>query len=90
MLGLAKLQRYNFVRVYGNFINGEFAPSKASKFFEIRNPVTQELVAKAPQSTNEEFEDAVAKAKQAFEKWSRIPILSISFQIYFSSPTVYV
>lgn len=51
MLGLAKLQRYHFVKVYGNFINGEFVASKADKFYDIKNPVTQELVAKAPQST---------------------------------------
>lgn len=53
MLGLARIQRYNFVRVYGNFIDGDFVPSKATKFYEHRNPVTQEVVAKAPQSTTE-------------------------------------
>ena len=51
MLGLSKLQRYHFTRVYGNFVNGEFVESKATKFYDIRNPVTQELVAKSPQST---------------------------------------
>lgn len=76
MLGLARIQRYNFVRVYGNFIDGDFVPSKATKFYEHRNPVTQEVVAKAPQSTTEEFNHAVANAKQAFETWSRVPLLS--------------
>lgn len=53
MLGLAKLQRYHFTRVYGNFVNGEFVDSKASTFYDIKNPVTQEVVAKSPQSTPE-------------------------------------
>ena len=51
MLALAKYQKYNFTRVYGNFVNGEFVHSKATKFYEIRNPVTQAIVAKAPQTT---------------------------------------
>ena len=55
MIGLAKLQKYQFARRYGNFVGGEFVQSKGTKVYEIRNPVTQELVAQAPQSTPEEF-----------------------------------
>lgn len=53
MIGLAKIQKYYFTRVYGNFVAGEFVQSKGTKHYEIRNPVTQELVAQAPQSTPE-------------------------------------
>lgn len=53
MLGLAKFQRYHFARVYGNFVNGEFVDAKGPTFYDIRNPVTQEVVAKSPQSTPE-------------------------------------
>ena len=79
MLGLAKLQRYHFTRVYGNFVNGEFVDSKASKFYEIRNPVTQDVVAKSPQSTPEEFNHIVATAKEAFKTWSKVPLMSTYF-----------
>ena len=53
MLGLSKFQRYNFTKVYGNFVDGDFVKSKATKFYDIKNPVTQELVAQTPQSTPE-------------------------------------
>ena len=76
MLGLAKLQRYHFTRVYGNFVNGEFVDSKASKFYEIRSPVTQDLIAKSPQSTPEEFNHIVSVAKEAYKTWSNVPLLS--------------
>lgn len=82
MLGLAKLQRYQFAKVYGNFINGEFVQSKADKFYDIKNPVTQELVAKAPQSTLQEFNEAVANSKEAFKTWSRVPVVSNSSLIF--------
>ena len=76
MLGLAKLQRYHFARVYGNFVNGEFVDSKATHFYDIKNPVTQEVVAKSPQSTPEEFNHIVATAKEAFKTWSKVPLMS--------------
>ena len=63
MLGLAKVQRFYFARVYSNFVGGEFVPSKGTKFFEVYNPVTQEHVARSPQSTQEEFNHIVAVAK---------------------------
>ena len=79
MLGLAKLQRYHFARVYGNFVDGEFVESKTSKYFDIKNPVTQELVAKSPQSTTEEFNHIVATASHAFKSWSKVPLMSTYF-----------
>lgn len=62
---LGKLTRFSFSgpRVYDNFVNGKFQPSKATKFYEMYNPVTQEHVARAPQSTQEEFDAIVANAK---------------------------
>ena len=61
---LIRLNRCNFgVRVYQNFDNGQFVPSKSSKFYEVLNPVTQEHIARSPQSTEEEFNSIVAHAK---------------------------
>jgi len=58
-----------------NFINGEFKESKATKWFNIYNPATQELVNKIPQTTNEEFNEAVSAAEEAFKTWRDVPIL---------------
>jgi malonate-semialdehyde dehydrogenase (acetylating)/methylmalonate-semialdehyde dehydrogenase len=58
-----------------NFINGEFKASKATTWFDIYNPATQELVNKAPQTTTEEFNEAVEAAHNAFKSWSNTPIL---------------
>jgi acyl-CoA reductase-like NAD-dependent aldehyde dehydrogenase len=51
MLALTKYQRYTFAKVYGNFVNGEFVKSKATKHYDIKNPLTQEVVAQVPQTT---------------------------------------
>lgn len=49
---LIRLQRYSFaVRNYHNFYNGEFVASRGTQFYDHFNPVTQELVARSPQST---------------------------------------
>lgn len=61
---LSSIQKYAFaVRTYSNFYGGQFVPSKATTFYEHYNPVTQEHVARSPQSTQEEFDAIVASAK---------------------------
>jgi len=90
MLALSKYQKYNFTRLYGNFVNGEFVNSKATKFYEIRNPVTQDIVAKAPQTTPEEFNHIVSVAKEAFKTWSKTTILSTSLFYSDSQTKIYV
>lgn len=88
MKSLIRLQQYSFaVRTYHNFHGGEFVPSKATKFYEVYNPVTQEHIARSPQSTEEEFNAIVAGAKSAFKTWSRVPLLSISFSMQPASAT---
>jgi hypothetical protein len=79
---LTRLHNYGFsVRTYHNFYNGEFVPSKGTSFYDVYNPVTQELIARSPQSTEEEFNAIVANAKEAFTTWSRVPLLSTGFVI---------
>ena len=42
MKALTRLQHQCFaVRTYHNFYGGEFVPSKATHFYDVRNPVTQ-------------------------------------------------
>jgi len=45
--------------MYKNYINGRWIDSTATEHFEIHDPATQELVAKVPQTTNSEFDEAV-------------------------------
>ncbi|ODV92664.1 hypothetical protein CANCADRAFT_90631 [Tortispora caseinolytica NRRL Y-17796] len=59
-----------------NFINGKFVPSKATKWFDIHDPATNNLVSRAPQSTPEELKAAVDAAAAAYPEWSRTTILS--------------
>ena len=57
-----------------NFINGVFENSSATEFIEVRNPATQELVCKVPQSTEEELERAIQGAAEAFKAWREVPV----------------
>jgi malonate-semialdehyde dehydrogenase (acetylating) / methylmalonate-semialdehyde dehydrogenase len=61
---------------YQNYINGEFRDSSATKWYDIRNPATQDLVAKVPQSTDKELNEAVDTAAEAYKTWSKTPILT--------------
>jgi malonate-semialdehyde dehydrogenase (acetylating)/methylmalonate-semialdehyde dehydrogenase len=59
------------------FINGEFIESKAENFFDIHNPATNEVIARAPLSTQEEMKQASDVAQAAFKDWKKT---SISFR----------
>lgn len=77
MQTLLRMQRFGFtVKTFPNFVNGDFVPSKASKHYDMLSPVTQELIAKVPQTTEEEFNAIVAHAKEAFKTWSMVPLVT--------------
>jgi malonate-semialdehyde dehydrogenase (acetylating)/methylmalonate-semialdehyde dehydrogenase len=57
-----------------NFINGVFEESKATKWFDVINPATQEVVSRVPQSTPEELKRAEDGAKATFKTWREVPI----------------
>lgn len=59
-----------------NFINGEFVESKTDKWLEVRDPSTQALLNRVPETTQDEFNEAVAAAEKAFKTWSRTSILT--------------
>jgi len=58
-----------------NLINGTFQDSKATQWFDVPNPATQDVVTKVPQSTNDELLEASATAQAAFETWSQTPVI---------------
>lgn len=57
-----------------NFINGQFEDSKATQWFDVINPATQEVVCRVPQSTPEELKRAEDGAAAAFKLWRDVPI----------------
>jgi malonate-semialdehyde dehydrogenase (acetylating)/methylmalonate-semialdehyde dehydrogenase len=64
------------------FVGGEYRESKTTKFNDIYNPSTGEVVAKAPCCTKEEVEEAVAVAKKAYETWSQVPVIKRTQILY--------
>jgi len=57
-----------------NFINGKFVDSKTTKWIDVTNPATQEVVCRTPESTQEEMRQAVESADRAFKTWRETPI----------------
>lgn len=60
---------------FKNFINGVWKPSSNGKYSENRNPANWEgdLIGMFPLSTEEDVNEAVKSAKEAFKKWRLIP-----------------
>ena len=57
-----------------NYVNGEFVNPEATTYFDVVNSATQEVISKVPQSTESEFNAAVANAKAAFNVWKDVPV----------------
>jgi malonate-semialdehyde dehydrogenase (acetylating)/methylmalonate-semialdehyde dehydrogenase len=55
-------------------INGQFVDSNTSEWIDITDPATQEVIAKVPQTTDDEINEAVAAAQAAFQTWRKTPI----------------
>jgi len=62
-------------QIIRNYVNGKWISSKSSKTLEVRNPATDEVLARVPLSTREEVDKAVAVAKRAFWEWRKTPPL---------------
>jgi len=63
-----------FSKVYKNYINGKWVDSKATSHIDVICPLTQNTLAKVPQSSQAEFNEAVANAKDTFKTWKKVPI----------------
>jgi malonate-semialdehyde dehydrogenase (acetylating)/methylmalonate-semialdehyde dehydrogenase len=59
-----------------NFIDNEFSASKATQWFPVHDPATNNLVTRVPQSTPEELSSAVASAQKAFPTWRATSIIA--------------
>jgi len=58
-----------------NYIDGEWVDS-AGELRDVINPATDKVIAKVPVSTQDEFDEAVEVAKEAFPDWRRTPPLA--------------
>ncbi|CAG9983473.1 unnamed protein product [Clonostachys byssicola] len=57
------------------FLDNKFVQSSATKFIDLHDPATNNLVTRVPQMTNEEMKKAVESAEKAFESWKKTSVL---------------
>nr|WP_280637213.1 CoA-acylating methylmalonate-semialdehyde dehydrogenase [Alkalihalobacillus sp. BA299] len=62
------------VQTLRNFINGEWVNSLSDNVEAVPNPATGETLANVPISNRQDFDIAVATAKEAFKTWSKTPV----------------
>ncbi|KAL0266634.1 UNVERIFIED_CONTAM: hypothetical protein PYX00_009121 [Menopon gallinae] len=58
------------------YINGKFVESKTSKWIDLHNPATNEVVTRVPEATQDEMEEAAETAAAAYRTWSKTSIIS--------------
>jgi len=56
------------------FIGGEKLESQTSRWLSVRDPATQEMLARVPVATTEEVDRAVCCAADAFTSWREVPV----------------
>src|SRR5699024_2509341 len=57
-----------------NFINGEWVTPTTTKYDEVPNPATEEVLCQVPISTSEDLDQAVKAAKEAYPAWSNTAV----------------
>ncbi len=61
------------IQTLRNYVGGQWVSPQTSEFLEIRNPATDEVLARTPLSNQADVEFAVAKAQAAFPAWRATP-----------------
>jgi malonate-semialdehyde dehydrogenase (acetylating)/methylmalonate-semialdehyde dehydrogenase len=59
-----------------NFIDNHFHTSKTDRWIDLRDPATQNIVTRVPESTPDEMTAAVDSAQRAFQTWRNTSLLS--------------
>lgn len=64
------------VKEIGLYINGEYVLASNNETFDVKNPATQEVIAKVSEATQEDVDLACQTARDAFENgtWRTMPI----------------
>src|SRR5215469_17901538 len=60
-------------RTLRNYVGGQWVAARTSEFLDVRNPATNEVLARTPLSTSADVDAAVARARAAFPKWRATP-----------------
>jgi malonate-semialdehyde dehydrogenase (acetylating) / methylmalonate-semialdehyde dehydrogenase len=58
-----------------NYIGGQWVESQTTRYEDVPNPATGELLSQVPLSTKDDVDKAVQAAKEAFPSWSATPVV---------------
>jgi malonate-semialdehyde dehydrogenase (acetylating)/methylmalonate-semialdehyde dehydrogenase len=61
------------VKVYKNYVNGEWIEPENNGYVDIENPSTGKVIAKVPLSKKSEADKAIDIAHEAYQSWSQMP-----------------
>ena len=56
------------------YLGGEFVQSQTDQWIEVTNPATNEVIAKAPCTTDDEMTRAIESASETFHVWKETPV----------------
>lgn len=59
---------------YMNWIDGAFVESTTREWIPVKNPATNQIIGRVPESTPEELERAIQSAAKAFQTWKAVPV----------------
>jgi len=59
-----------------NFVNNQFVKSATNRWIDLRDPATQNVVTRVPETTSEEMLAAVDAAEKAFKTWKNTSLLT--------------
>ncbi|HJV27321.1 MAG TPA: aldehyde dehydrogenase [Aromatoleum sp.] len=62
-------------KMYQNYIGGRFIENGSPDFIEVRNPATDELLARVPEASAALVDEAVAAARGAQPAWEKLPAI---------------
>ncbi|MDE6478635.1 MAG: aldehyde dehydrogenase [Muribaculaceae bacterium] len=57
------------------YIDGKFVDSKSGKWIDVLNPSTEEVIARQPEGTKEDVEEALDAARKAQKAWEKTPAI---------------
>lgn len=57
------------------YINGKFVDNESGKWIDVVNPSTEEIIARQPEATKQEVEEALDAARKAQKDWAKTPAI---------------
>ena len=57
------------------YINGKFVDSRSGKWIDVLNPSTEEVIARQPEGTKEDVDEALDAARKAQNEWEKTPAI---------------